>query len=137
MFKDQSIIKLEDTTMEMVMKMSEGNPGAVTVIAQILKTGGLIDPDDAFGGLGTILHMDTWGIRGPKIWMLYKDVCGQDLVKTIGMTRAVQLGFIPGEVLETAINSYGRGVDVEDCLTKVRKQLPRFGQPMEPAPAAV
>lgn len=136
MFKDQSVIKLEDTTLDMVMKMSEGNPGAVSVIAQILKTGALIDPDDAFGGLGTILHMDTWGIRGPKIWMLYKDVCGQDLVKTIGMTRAVQLGFLPGEILEKAINDRGRGVDVDECLKKVREQLPRFGQLVETAPAA-
>ena len=136
MFKDQSVITLEDTMMDMVKKMSEGNPGAVSVVCQIIKTGGLIDPDDAFGGLGTILHMDTWGIRGPKIWMLYKDVCGQDLVKTIGMTRAVQLGFLPGEILEKAINDRGRGVDVDECLKKVMEQLPRFGQPVETAPAA-
>jgi len=128
MFKDQSVITLEDTTMDMIKKMSMGNPGAITVICQILKDGALIDPDDAFGGLGTILHMDTWGIRGPKIWMLYKDVCGQDLVKTIGMTRAVQLGFLPGEILENGINNYGRGIDVDEYLKKVKEQLPRFGQ---------
>jgi hypothetical protein len=128
MFKDQSVITLEDTTMDMIKKMSMGNPGAITVICQILKDGALIDPDDAFGGLGTILHMDTWGIRGPKIWMLYKDVCGQDLVKTIGMTRAVQLGFLPSEILENGINNYGRGIDVDEYLKKVKEQLPRFGQ---------
>jgi hypothetical protein len=128
MFKDQSVITLEDTTMDMIEKMSMGNPGAISVICQILKDGALIDPDDAFGGLGTILHMDTWGIRGPKIWMLYKDVCGQDLVKTIGMTRAVQLGFLPSEILENGINNYGRGIDVDEYLKKVKEQLPRFGQ---------
>jgi hypothetical protein len=128
MFKDQSVITLEDTTMDMIKKMSMGNPGAISVICQILKDGALIDPDDAFGGFSTILHMDTWGIRGPKIWMLYKDVCGEDLVKTIGMIRSVQLGITSQETLETAINNYGRGVDVDDCLKKVKEQLPRFGQ---------
>ena len=32
MFKDQSVITLEDTTMDMIEKMSMGNPGAISVI---------------------------------------------------------------------------------------------------------
>lgn len=123
-----SKITLEDTTIEVVTKMSEGIIGAVTVLMQLLEKGGAIDPDDFAEGFGSILSLDTHGIYGSEIWMLYKDVCGGDLVKMVGMLRAVQLGFLPEKDLKFAINNRGEGVDCEDLLSQVRERLPKFGQ---------
>jgi hypothetical protein len=78
-----SKIQLTDTASDILVEISEGNPGAASVLIRILKEGAAIDPQDAFGSLGAIFALDTHHIYGSKIWMLYKDVRGQDLVKMI------------------------------------------------------
>ncbi len=122
------MINLKDSVKDILMKMGEGNPGGLRVMMDIISLGPEIDPDDFAKGLGTILWMDSLNIRGSKIWMLYKDVCGEDLIKTMGMMRATQLGVINSETLLHAIDNYGNGVDVEDCLRKVKAELPNFGR---------
>ena len=124
----KTMINLRDSVKDIVLKMGAGNPGGLRVMMDIITLGPEIDPDDFAKGLGTILWMDSLGIRGSKIWMLYKDVCGEDIIKTIGMMRAVQLGVISSETLLHAIDNYGDGVDVEKCLTKVKMELPNFGK---------
>ncbi|MFZ2950919.1 MAG: hypothetical protein WA003_15700 [Desulfuromonadaceae bacterium] len=60
-------IELTDTPMPMIMKMSDGNPGAVNVLCRMLKEGEAIDRDSALGGYGALLGMDTHGIYGSRI----------------------------------------------------------------------
>lgn len=124
-------IELHDTPISVVTKMSEGNPGALTVCLQMLKDGAKIDPDGFMGGLGSILLMDTFGIYGSRIWMLFKDVCKQDIVKMLACLRACQMGFISQEVLNSAIDNYGKGLDVEGCLHQVKERLPAFDSEKE------
>lgn len=126
-------IKLEMSTIDLVMAMSEGNPGAVRVIMEVLKNGPAIDPDGAMGGFGALLMFDAYRFYGSKIWMLYKDLCGQDLTKTLGVVRAMQLGIVDSRVVHKAIgDDYTPGTpevfDLEDALAKVRAELPAFGQ---------
>lgn len=123
-----SRLELSDSGMQIAKKMAEGIPGAVTVLVGLLTKNEAIDPDSAFGPLGAIMTLDTCGIYGSRIWMLYKDVCGQDIVKTIGLLRAVQLGLLDEASLHAAIDNYGRGIDVDKCLTLVRAELPDFGK---------
>lgn len=94
----------------------------------MIKESAKIDPDCAFAELGPLLTLDSYGIYGPRVWMLYKDVCGHDLVKTLGMLRAAQLGIISEPLLSHAINSNGYGLDVDETLSKVRERLPNFGR---------
>lgn len=123
-----SRIQLEDDMTATLIKMAEGNPGAATVLMGIIKDCEKIDPDSAFGGLGVILSLDTYGIYGPRIWMLYKDVCEQDLIKTLAVLRGVQLGLLDEAILSNAIDNRGAGLDVNDILDLVRKELPEFGK---------
>lgn len=124
-------IELNDTTLSMVMKMSGGNPGAVTVLAAMLKEGERIDPDNFLGGLGSVLAMDTYGIYEEKIWMLYKDICGQNIADTIGVLRAMQMGIIPQSEVKAALDqpyaqlAAGR---LEEILAQVRERLPAFAK---------
>lgn len=121
-------IELNDTPISAVAKLSEGNPGALSVCMQMLQRGGDIDPDGILGGLGCILCLDSYAIYGTRIWMLYKDVCGEDLMKTVAMLRAVQLGFLKEAKLHHAVNNYGDGIDVDALLVEVQEFLPKFGK---------
>jgi hypothetical protein len=133
--KLSGILKIEDSTSEIIKKMSQMasgsyNSGATVVMIDMIKQGQFIDPDSWAGGLSSILLMDGWDIRGEKIWMLYKDVCKEDMVKTIGLLRACQMGIINQAALITAIMNCGQGVDVDDCLTKLQEKLPNFNPNM-------
>jgi hypothetical protein len=127
-----SKIQLNDTGLSATMKMSEGNPGAISVCAMMLKQGGEIDPDDFAGGFGNLLSMDTLGIYGSRIWMLYKDVCGEDLRVTCAILRANQLGFLSTSALEYAIDNCGEGIDVPTLVALVEKRLPAFQRAPQP-----
>jgi len=121
-------LDLNDSVEDIMIKMSEGNPGAISVCMMLYTKGGAIDPDDWLGGLGGVLSLDSLGIYGSKIWMLFKDVCKQDLVKTSAMLRAWQLGFVPKATLLHAIDNYGAGIDTDALLAQVQERLPAFGQ---------
>jgi hypothetical protein len=125
----ESRINLTDNTFEIIAKMAEGNPGALTVCIEMVKEGDKIDPDSFAGGLGAILLMDTLGIYAEKIWMLYKDVCKESIENTLAVLRACQLGIISEGALLKAIVGYGEGLeDVDGIVAKVKEKLPRFGQ---------
>ena len=59
-------IELTDSFLDMVMKMSEGNPGAVTALMELFTKYEAIDPESAFGGISPILSFDTHGIYGTE-----------------------------------------------------------------------
>ena len=124
-------IKLEDSPMTAIVKLVEGNPGAIHVCAEFAKKTKGIDPDNVLGGMGNIFSLDINGIYGSRIWMLYNDVCKQDIVKAIGLLRANQLGYMTRSELDHAIDNYGEGVDIEILLDKVKKRLPNFNLELE------
>lgn len=116
------------TALEAVMVFSEGNPGAVSVLARALKETPSIDPDCMFGGLGTIMGLDNLDIYGSKIWILYKDVCDENLSRMIGLLRANQLGHVTDQQFRELM-SEGFRADrslINAYLEEVTKQLPAF-----------
>ena len=121
-------IQETDTMLDSLTKMAEGNPGAITVLMQIMTEAERIDPDSFMGSFGAILSLDTQNIYGSRIWMLYKDVCGENITDTIGLSRAVQMGIISIATLNMAIDNYGKGLDVEDTMKKLRNDLPNFAK---------
>lgn len=126
-------IQLSDTPMDIFKKMSEGNPGALNVLILLFKENASIDPDSALEGLGTILSLDSYGIYGSKIWILYKDICEENLVKMIAVLRACQLGLFNNNTLKEACNkedySGKNMVPVEELCLKVKEKLPNFNFP--------
>lgn len=128
-------IGLHDNAQDVFIKLCEGNPGGLTVCAEIYKQGATIDPDGAMGGLGALLGLDTLGIYGSRIWMLYKDVCGQSIPKTLSTLRAHQLGFITESELIHAIDNYGAGINVDELYNQVQERLPNFDQKPIPLPS--
>lgn len=114
------------STFDVIAEMSDGNPGGLTVMMMLLEKTESIDPDAALGGIGSILSLDTHGIYGSRIWMFYKDVCGQNINKMLGLMRAVQLGYLTDNKLNHAIDNMGDGIDAPELLKQVKEYLPAF-----------
>lgn len=71
-------IALDSTTVDAIISMSDGNPGALTVLGELAKTPAyFID----------MCHLDDEHIYGSDIWIGYKDVCNFDINKFIEMAR--------------------------------------------------
>lgn len=119
-------LTLEDNMLNCVSKLSEGIPGAISVLMLVTLHSCKIDPDSIFGYIGVFLDLDTLEIYGSRIWMLFKDVCKKNIVHFIGMLRAYQLGIISSNALHHAINNYGDGINVKDTIMEVRNRLNGF-----------
>lgn len=87
-------LNLTDTVKDVLVKMAEGNPGAITVMM------GMMEKNK--DGLAYILHLDDMNIRGTQIWIGYKDYCGQDMDKFIGCIKNRDKGMVD------CINNVGR-----------------------------
>jgi hypothetical protein len=119
-----------DTMATAVFKLSEGNPGAVAVMTDLIKEGGKIDPDSFLPGMGCVLDLDRIGLYGSHIYILHNDICERKLNKTVAVLRACQLGFLSESVLRDACSREDRSgkklVPVEDLYAKVKEMLPNF-----------
>jgi len=59
-----------DSFMDAMIKIADGNPGAANVVAQLVQ----LDPIK-------ILDADDMGLRGPALWIAYKDYAGEGINK--------------------------------------------------------
>lgn len=128
-------IELNDTLHDIVLKLGEGHIGAISVLAKMSTQGDEIDPDDFLKGLGSVLFLDTLGIYGYKVWFLYKDICKESILNTIGILRAVQLGIFPADRLQKIISTEDAGGRInmpdgllEELIAKVQARLPSFAK---------
>jgi len=65
-------IEFNDNVKDVIIKMSDGNPGALRVLMEMLQK------ED---GLLNIFILDDMNIYGSRIWVGYKDICNYDLDK--------------------------------------------------------
>jgi hypothetical protein len=124
------IIKADDTFMDALIKMGNGNPGALTALMEVMNEIEAIDPDNALGAVGVLLHLDSLEIYGTDIYVLWSDICERSNVRMIAVLRAVQLGIFPYEKLKDACGRQDYSgkelVPVEELLSKVQTALPNF-----------
>jgi len=81
--------------MEMIMTMSEYNPGAIEVLSEMLNEPyGLLD----------ILSLDSLDIRGFKIWILSKDCCNRDKEKLKRTIKLLRFGLFTQEQIDANLN---------------------------------
>jgi hypothetical protein len=78
------MITLTDSPMDAIVKLCAGNPGAIRVCTELVKTGG----DDPFKGFMLLLDADDMGLKGSSLWIAYKDHCGQDINKLADSLRS-------------------------------------------------
>ena len=107
-------IKIDMTPQDMIFALAKGVPGAITVAV------GLVARAD--NGFMDLLMLDTLGIYESDIWMLYKDVCAQNLDDMHACIQATRLGGLadctPAK-LKFAIQNRGKGINVSAVRTAV------------------
>lgn len=64
-------IDIDGSVLDMLLLMSEGNPGAATVLSRIM--------NKCDAGAMSIFDLDDMNIRGAQIWVAFKYVCNEDL----------------------------------------------------------
>ena len=126
-----SKIDLTDNIQDTLAKMCEGNPGAFLAMCEIVKHGKEIDPQGAMGGLGAILGLDTLGIYGTDIYILYNDQCKRDVRELLMLLRANQLGFIDSASIKNVASDQMNEVRIsaekmDELNTKVCERLESF-----------
>ena len=129
-----SRLQLEDTTLSVVGKMAEGNPGAVDAIMEIILKHDEVDPQSGIGGLGAIMWLDTWEIYGTDIYILFNDKCNRDVRQMLMLMRAVQLGHFPLAKLKEMTADQMGGINITDdelkeLNVKVCEDLEDFKRP--------
>jgi len=129
-----SRIKLSDSGVEAISKMSDGNPGSLTAMMELLKEGEVIDPQAFTGGLGKILLLDTFEIYGSSIYILWSDKCQRDTRKFVMLLRATQLGLLERGKLQAMAADQRREIDLtedewKDLDSKVCEKVESFQKP--------
>lgn len=86
---------------EILMAMSDGNPGALTCMLQMLESDPMAFLD--------ILLFDTMGIYGSKIYMVWNDCCNRDMRKFKETIQAFREGkFTEEEIQENLARPYAK-----------------------------
>jgi len=129
----KNILDLEDSMMDMVVKMSEGNPGAVSCLAELAKAEKEIDPDSAFSsyGVGTMFQLDSMGIYGSPIYVLWNDQCSRNSNKMLGLMRCYQLGYLTESYIQKLAADQSRSDIIpeekwDNMKAFLTKELPNF-----------
>lgn len=121
---DSTRIHSADTVADALTKLSEGNPETSNLLRDLVAQAILIDP---FGDSNLVLRtLDTAGVYGARIQMLFKDVCSESASKTLAILRGFQLGIISQDQLDRTIDNHGQGLDVDATLETVEQCVPNF-----------
>lgn len=113
------------------MALGEGNPGGLTACMELMKDAPRIDPQAFARDLQPLLSLDNLGIYGSNIWILYKDLCGEDTLNVLTLFRAMQLGLLPASTFEEWMLADRRIPDAtfEGLREQLKIQLPSFNNP--------
>lgn len=77
-------IDLDGSVMDTLVLLSEGNPGAATVLAKLIEH----DERGPEYGYLDVLRLDDYNMRGPQIWVGYKYHCDHDLKRFVQCIRS-------------------------------------------------
>lgn len=126
-------IKIEDTVTDMIVKLSDGNPGAVNVMCCLLKEVSNIDKQSIFQHITHLILLDNLHIYGSDIWVLFKYICDTNMVIFMALLRwGTSTGVRRTEIKE-AIEQYRKGLqhhlNLEEILKRVKEELPGFDNP--------
>lgn len=75
---------------DLLVTMAEGNPGAATVLAQMMN----FDPQNPTACLLNVLSLDDMNMRGSQIWVAYKYYCDHNLDRFIACVNTRDQGMV-------------------------------------------
>jgi hypothetical protein len=130
MNKNCRLIDINISVLDAIFLLSEENPGAIRVLVQMSGAAETVDPDNFAGPFGPMLNLDSQGIYGSNIWLLFKDICGECIPKTLAVLRGVQLGIVDEATVHAALDLANVrnpiGFNPDEVWAKVCLRLPNF-----------
>ena len=109
------------STMDMVMTMCEGNPGALNVLMQMMN-----DPRSFMD----ILLCDSLDIRGSKLYMLHNDCCGGNNDKFNRTLMMLRCGIFSEEQIQSNLDLVRAMPFIDDSI--VIEGVPPYGKDFGP-----
>ena len=101
-----------DTTLNVLLKLAEGNPGAISVLKQMLSS-----PDPMSSMLFVVL--EDMNMRGSQIWVGYKDHCGENLEKFMQCLKDNDPKMIATVNLNSGVDE--QAVTSGNCFSQIRR----------------
>lgn len=95
-----SRITMFDDLTSAVTKLCNGNPGAINACCVLIKEGAHIYPYT--DGCEYLMTLDSIGIYGTDIYVLWSDICQRDLEKMIQMLRIATIDPSKADLLKDA-----------------------------------
>lgn len=117
--------------MEAVQAVSNGIPGTIAVLARVMKEYPKYDPENSMGIFGYIFTMDMFQIYDEGLWIIHSRLCDMQIVKTIAILRALQLGLITPREINNLLQSNLVSLDFLILITEIRTKVPNFAQDYE------
>ena len=109
-----SRLNLTDTAADAMMKMCDGNPGAIAAMGALVLQAEEIDPENVLGPTAPLHMLDDYEIYGTAIYVLFSDKCGKDVRKMIMLLRATQMGMFSQTKLQAMAADQRREVEITD-----------------------
>ena len=121
-----SKLQLTDSTIEILDKMSEGNPGAISILTTLLFKETAQEMVDSV--MHIILPLDTLGVYGSKLYMLWTDACDKNEDKVKKVIELWRTGKLTKEEIHENLNQgYAKPFDqVEEFFKKKDDDLERI-----------
>lgn len=95
-----------DSWESVLTKLCEGNPGAINACCTLFKKSKRVYPYR--DGYEYIIALDSIGIYGTDIYVLWNDICQQDLAKMIAMLRIAKRDPNKADLLKDACSRQDR-----------------------------
>lgn len=93
-------ITMFDDLTSAVTKLCNGNPGAINACCVLIKEGAHVYPYT--DGREHLMTLDSIGIYGTDIYVLWSDICQRDLAKMIAILRIAKIDPNKAELLKDA-----------------------------------
>lgn len=112
-------ITILDDAKSALVKICEGNPGAINACCRMIKEGAAVYP--YVDGWEYIILLDTLEIYGSDIYVLWSDICQRDTQKMIAALKVAKIDAYKADVLKDACHRQdysGRKLLQEDDIYK-------------------
>ena len=104
--------RLKDDFNDVLIKMSEGNPGSLRVLFEILEA----KENDIFASLEVFSTLNDMKLYGAHLYMLWNDCCGNDINKTLLVIQKYREGKITDDDINERIKNVGYGLSFDDLI---------------------
>lgn len=104
--------RLQDDFNDILINMSEGNPGSLRVLFEILKA----KENDIITSLEAFSTLNDMKLYGAHLYMLWNDCCGNDINKTLLVIQKYREGKITDNDINERIRNVGYGLSFDDLI---------------------